>query len=434
MAGIVDQFLSGSSNFLSRAQNAPASPVPEGTRPKVSFSFLDQLRLDELFEANSMRHWLFLLLAIMLGLAGARVASFLLNRLSLGAKKRHWNTYGLVLQSLMRPAALAVFTCGFGIGLAQLSMSPPLQIFAGQVILLCYLVALFWLAFNLVTILENALYRVTRRTATTLDDQLVPVIRKSLRIFIVVVGALFILQNVFHRDVGAWLAGLGIAGLAVSLSAQDSLRNLFGSMTILFDHPFSLGHLIKFGGYMGTVEEIGFRSTKIRTADGTVVTIPNSNIVNDPVDNWAVRPTQRRLLNIRLAYDTPMEKVQRAVEIARELLETPELRGPIHDPDSVKNADAPHVNFNEINNDSLNIQVVYWFRSLDYWAFTNHAEKFNIAFLRRLAEEEIHLAPPTQALRLIGPRAGTDGKANGHTNRFAAAEHPAVEGQVEEHP
>ena len=141
-------------------------------------------------------------------------------------------------------------------------ISPLLQDLTERVLLLLYTVSAFWYAFNLVGVLEVALKKIAAPLDTTLDDDLVPVIRKALRIFIVVVGALFVLQNVFERDIGAWLAGLGIAGLAVSLAAQDSLKNLFGSITILFDRPFAAGQRIRFHGFEGVVEEIGFRSTK----------------------------------------------------------------------------------------------------------------------------------------------------------------------------
>ena len=108
-----------------------------------------------------------------------------------------------------------------------------------------------------------------RRLAPGVDSALqrhiVLLVSRSLRVFLVVVGTLFVAQSVFDLNIGAWLAGLGIAGLAVSLAAQDSLKHLFGSVTILLDRSFRIGDYVISGNHEGTIEDIGFHSTKLRT-------------------------------------------------------------------------------------------------------------------------------------------------------------------------
>ena len=165
------------------------------------------------------------------------------------------------------------------------------------------IVIFFWYAFNLVSVVDVMLRRLTAKTDSSLDDQLVPLIRKTLRIFLVAVGVMFVVDSVFGQNVGALLAGLGIAGLAVSLAARPSLENLFGSITILLDRPFKVGQRIVYSGYDGVIEDIGFRSTKIRTGTGHLVTIPNANIVNNPVENIGDRPYIRRTMNVTITYD-----------------------------------------------------------------------------------------------------------------------------------
>lgn len=369
----------------------------------ATFSFLDELRLGNLISDNHLLNWLVLILAVLSGVAIGRVICYILGRIAKSLDAKGWRLQAELFRGISSPLNLAAFAIGLSIGQSQIVMSDPLHAINTSFITLLLLVALFWYAYNLVSVIETAILRLTHHTQTSLVGQLVPVIRKIIRIFIVIIGALFILQNVFHHNIGAWLAGLGIAGLAVSLSAQDSMRNLFGSLTILFDQPFSIGQEIKYANYDGTVEDIGFRSTRIRTADGSLVNIPNSAIVNNPVDNWGVRPTQRRFLQLHLPLNTPPDKIRRAIQIIKDLLESPDLRDPIHD--ARKNTDPPRVYFNDFNADSLNIQVFYWYRSMDGWAFSAHAQEFNLRLLEEFAKENITITAPTQSLTIQNPSA-----------------------------
>jgi MscS family membrane protein len=383
----------------SRPATAPASQP--STEPAASF--VERLRLPDLYAQNPLKNWLFLLIALLVAFVVARIVVFILERIAKRLESFGWHGQAILFSGAGRPATLALFTTGLSLGLAQLVMPAPVEQFAHRIVLLLYLVALFWYGFNLVTVVELAMRRFARTTETDLDDQLVPIVRKTLRVFIVILGALFILQNVFQYDIGAWITGLGIAGLAVSLAAQDSLKNLFGSLTILFDRPFVLGQRIKCQGFDGTVEEIGFRSTKLRTAEGTIATMPNSIIVNDPVENWALRPKFRRFTNITITYDTPVAKVKLAVQIIRDLLESEDFRGPIHDTDATRNQDPPRVFFNEFNADSLNIQLFYWFRpATNWWDFVDFNQRLNIRLMEEYEKAGIEFAFPTQTLFLAG--------------------------------
>jgi MscS family membrane protein len=382
-------------------ETAGATSKPAASRPS-STSFFDDLKFDELLEQNGVRQWSTLLAAILVAAALGRILTFILQRISRRMEKRGWTAQLHVFSGLTGPGNLALFTLGLSLGLAQLTLSPLLRGLSGRILLLLYTVSAFWYAFNLVSALEVVLRRLTARTETTLDDDLVPVIRKALRIFIVVIGALFILQNVFNRDIGAWLAGLGIAGLAVSLAAQDSLKNLFGSLTILFDRPFVVGQRIVFRDCDGTVEDIGFRSTRVRTAEGALVSIPNSLIVNESVNNWALRQNIRRVLDVTITCETPVAKVKQAVEMIKGLLESEEFRGPVHDPDPKVNADPPRVYFDEFNPDSLNIKVYYWYRPADWWSYMEYTERFNLRLMEELEKAGIERAYPTRSMIVKG--------------------------------
>jgi MscS family membrane protein len=153
-----------------------------------------------------------------------------------------------------------------------------------------------------------------------------------------------------------------------------------------------MGDLVKIRGYFGVVEEIGFRSTRIRTLDGHLVTIPNGVLATDDIENVAKRPSIKRVMNVTVTYDTPPEKVQRGVEILREMLDARSEHFPQDFP--------PKVYFSDFNADSLNILVYYWFTPADWWEYLDFNHDFNTELLRRYNEEGIEFAFPTQTLYL----------------------------------
>ncbi len=378
---------------------SPAAEVP--SRQQTPSVFHD-LNFDDLITSNEWQQWSIFLGALVLGWLAGRIAAFLLKAVAGRFRRRGWQFWAHLPADAVGPAKLALIALGLGIGFAMLhGTSLPLRSFVRQTVHLLYSVAVFWYAFNLVSILEVVLRRVTSRTESTLDDQVVPLIRKTLRVVLVTLGTLYVLDSVFNQDIGAWLAGLGIAGLAISLAAQDSLKNLFGSITIIFDRPFQIGERIIYGGYDGVVEEIGFRSTKVRTLTGNLVTIPNSNIVNDPVENVGRRPSIRRILNVTITYDTPKEKIEQGVQILRDILEEDGIREPIHP--TVNGDDMPpRVYFNDYNAESLNLFVIYWYAPPAWWDYMEHAQRLNLRIFEEFERAGIEFAFPTQTLYLAG--------------------------------
>ena len=154
------------------------------------------------------------------------------------------------------------------------------------------------------------------KTETSLDNQLVPLARKSLKILVILLGGLIALQS-FGFNVVSLLAGLGLGGLALALAAQDTAANVFGSITIFLDKPFQVGDLIKVTDTEGIVEDIGFRSTRIRTAYNSLITIPNSIMAKEKIDNLGVRPSRRIRHIIGITYDTPQDRLSDFIDTIR---------------------------------------------------------------------------------------------------------------------
>jgi small-conductance mechanosensitive channel len=247
----------------------------------------------------------------------------------------------------------------------------------------------FAIVFFLYSLVDVAVYQITEyagRKDTQLDLSFVQMFRIIARVLVIIFGAVYIIQVVFGKPMSTLLAGLGIGGLAVALAAQDTLKNFFGSIMIMLDKPFGIGQLVQVEDFKGTVEKIGFRSTRIRTLEGHLVTIPNEKIAAANIKNIANRPFIRRASNITVTYDTPPGKVERAVSIIKEILADHEGMLPDY---------PPRVFFDEFNDVSLNIIMICWYSPPDYWEFKAFCEKVNFKIMKAFEAEEIEFAFPT---------------------------------------
>jgi len=240
--------------------------------------------------------------------------------------------------------------------------------------------------YRLLDILEYELGKIAQREESLIDKTFVQMIRMFARILVLLVGGIYLVRAVSGKPMSTLIAGLGIGGLAIALASQDTLKNFFGSLMIILDKPFKIGDRVVTQGYDGVVEQIGFRSTRVRTLTGNEVTIPNNMMASVSVENIGRRPSIRRLTNITVTYDTPPEKVEKAVAIIREILENHKGM----DPDF-----PPRVYFNEFNDASLNIMMIYWYFPPNYWDFMDLSERVNLRIMRAFEAEGIEFAFPT---------------------------------------
>ncbi|MFA9478978.1 mechanosensitive ion channel domain-containing protein [Phycisphaerales bacterium AB-hyl4] len=348
--------------------------------------------------------WLVLLGGIFAGLVAGKLVSAALRRAGDRLEQRGWPARALLFQDVASPASLALFGLGLAMGLEALVLTEELTELRGQVFQFLYLFALGWFLFNLVNIIEVALRRATERTSGMLDDIVVTLIRRALRIFLVVMFALVVAENVFDLNVTAWIAGFGIVGLGISLAAQDSIRNLFGSITVLLDKPFKVGDFITFDGQSGGVESIGFRSTRMRLLTGHLLTIPNARFIDSNVENITARPAIRRHMNISITYDTPTEKLEEAVQIVKDILNSEEV---VEEGRFDMEKSPPRAAFDALNADNLNITALYWYQiagdpDRGFFTYINHCQLVNIKLITAFREAGIDFAFPTQTLYLAG--------------------------------
>lgn len=243
--------------------------------------------------------------------------------------------------------------------------------------------------YKLVDVFSLYLESIADKSDSSLDNNVIPLIRKVLRVFVVIIGGLFILQNL-DVNITALLAGISIGGLALALAAQDTLKNFFGSLMIFVDKPFSVGHWITSGDVDGTVEEIGFRSTRIRTFRNSLTYIPNGKLADSTVDNHGLRKYRRFFMHIAITYDTPPDLIEVFVLGLRKIVEK----------HSKTRKDFYIIELNEMGDFSLKI-MFYIFFSVPTWPEELRARHEVLIDIIRLAEKlGVRFAFPTQTVHM----------------------------------
>ena len=296
------------------------------------------------------------------------------------------------LACLQKPAEFLVLIIGLFIAMEVLQLPGELGglgKFATSLLKALVIFDIAWFLFNLVDMVDHYLNKWAARTESTLDDHLAPLLRKSLRIFIVVMAGLMAIQT-FGYPVTGVLASLGIGGLAFALAARDTVSNIFGSLMIIFDRPFHVGDWIKAGDMEGTVEEVGFRSTKIRTFAKTLISVPNNIIANLALDNYSRMPKRRIRLTVGVTYDATPTQMREAVSRIRELLKT----HPAID------QEFSLVNFTDFGASSLDI-MVYCFTTTTVWGeYLDAREDVCLKIMDTLAELGLDIAFPSTTVYL----------------------------------
>jgi MscS family membrane protein len=353
----------------------------------------------EIIKGNTIWRFGLVLLVVLVAMAAGRIVQFTINNYAKRlAKKKGETSLTLLLKALANPIYVAMFAAGIFLAKVPLFFDDENGIRTAistgwtTIARVTLAIAAAYGLYRLVDVIEYYLNRLVVKTETKLDDMLVPIVRKALRITIAIIAVLLISENILGADkVKSLLFSAGIGGIAVALAAKDTIANFFGSITIFTDRPFQMGELVKIGEHLGPVEEVGFRSTRIRTLQGHLVTIPNSVITNSCVENIGRRPFIRRTSNITITYDSGHTKAEKAVEIMKEVLaDVPQLNT---DPER-----PPRVYFSDFNDWSLNIYMSYWVKPPDYWLYHQVNEQVNFEIMKRFEAEQIEFAFPTQTL------------------------------------
>ena len=249
------------------------------------------------------------------------------------------------------------------------------------------LVTIFWTINRSIDFLGYKLKNKALETESKVDDQLIPFAIDIAKVLTIVLGVVMILGNVFDVNVTALVTGLGIGGVAFALASKESLENLLGSFTIFFDKPFTVGDTVTLGGVTGTVEKVGFRSTRIRTFDKSVVTVPNKNIISTELDNLGARPVRRVKFNIGLTYDTSVENIKNIVDDIQKLID-----------DHPMTNQEGKVRFLNFGASSLDIMVLYYVDSPDWEVLIDAQQKINFQIIDIVNKYKCEFAFPSTSV------------------------------------
>jgi MscS family membrane protein len=334
--------------------------------------------------------YLSLLFLVALGLVARKlIAAVVASRIKKAAKRLGQQWPIKIIDVIASPGATLVTAIILRIGYPQLILPVDWSKALASTVRVLVTISLVWAAYRCVDLLAAKLSERAETTDSKLDDQLVPLLRKTLKVMVFIVGTLIVLQNL-EFDVTTLFASVSIGGLALGLAAKDTLANLFGSISIFVDSPFQIGDWINVGGVDGTVEEVGFRSTRMRTFYDSIMVMPNAKLADANIDNYGLRKYRRCFVTLGLTYDTSPEQMQAFVEGVRAVIQS--------NPTTRK--DYYEVCMSGFGDSALEV-MTYFFFECDTWTDELNAKHdIFLEFMRLARDLGVVFAFPTQSLHI----------------------------------
>jgi MscS family membrane protein len=268
--------------------------------------------------------------------------------------------------------------------LPLLKNMPAMANFMAKVFLATLVVCFTWAGMAIIKVLSFKVTNLADKENNSLDPLMVDILRKLLEISLIFITIFFIGQSIFNFKLTMMLTGAGVVGLAIAFAARETLANFFGTVVIILDVPFRCGDRIKINGMDGIVKYVGMRSTRIATANESIITIPNSLIESSCIENISTKGVIRYAFNIGLVYDTSAEDIDKAIKIIHSIVDN------FHGPDL--EIHKPRVFFESFENSSLNIKVIMWLKTSNYEREETLRSLINQQILAKFNEEKLSFA------------------------------------------
>lgn len=294
------------------------------------------------------------------------------------------------LKKAVKPFSKILFLSTIIMTMNSLELKPETYAAIKRIIYIFQSVFSVWLSHNIITLVSFSSLEMAKQTDSKFDDILVPLLTKTAYVIVYLLGGILIASSL-TIDVSNLIAGLGIGGLAFAFAAKDTLANLFGSVMLVLDRPFDIGDIIVAGDIEGTVVEVGFRSTRIRTYHDSIITISNGELMNRSIDNKGKRRFRRLSSTLGLEYDTSPEKIEAFCEGIRELIRNHRWT----------RKDYFNVYFTNFGASSLDLQLMVFWETADYTREQAEKHRLMIDILRLARELEVGFAFPTQTVHLF---------------------------------
>lgn len=338
------------------------------------------------FYNNTISNWMLSLIIILGAIIVGKIVYWISNKfLKRITAKSSSKLDDILIDMIEEPVVFAITIAGIWLGLERLHFSDGIDNWLTKIYHILIAINITWfVARFLDAIIREYVIPLTEKSENDLDDQIIPIVRKGIRTVIWVVGIIVALNNAGY-DVGALIAGLGIGGLALAMAAKESVSNMFGGIMVFTVKAFKVGDRIKINGFDGTITEISFQVSRMRTLEGRLVTIPNSLFIGNMVENVTAEPTRKVVLNIGLIYDTKPEQIQSGMEILKNISTT----SPNLDEGTV-------ISFTDFGAYSLGITFIYYIKK-ESNIFDTQTE-INLEVLKQFKSAGLEMAFPTQTI------------------------------------
>ena len=344
--------------------------------------------LDYLFLENTVKNWAISLGIILGTLVAAKIVYwFITNIIKKLTAKTKTNLDDVLTEKLENPIRYSILIFGYWVAIHYLNISNSgLLYFLEGIASLSLVLTLTSTASKVFdALVTEVVFPLVEKSEGGVDNYILPVLSKAVKGIIWTFGIIIGLDNIGF-DITAMIAGLGIGGLALALAAQDSVKNIFAGVMIFMDKPFKVKERIQIQGFDGTVEEVGLRSTRIRTLDGRIVTIPNSTFTDNSVVNVTSQPSLKIVLNLGLTYDTDETGMQQGVDILRQI---------VADHSMILESDCS-AGFKDFGDFSLGILFIYYVKPDAHWLDSQNTICKEV--LKRFNAAGLDFAFPTQTL------------------------------------
>lgn len=347
------------------------------------------------FLGNSIKDYIYFFGIILIGLIFKKLISKYLSNILYKVVGKKDNNVGIDKfdELLTKPIGFFIVLCFIYFGASYVSypslIDENFQSIFSKIFSLFLIYAIYKIFVKVIDYIGLILKQRAAETENKMDDQLIPFAIEIGRILVVIFALFFILGNVFDINITALATGLGIGGIAIAMASKESLENLLGSFTIFFDRPFTVGDIVKVGTVTGLVEKVGFRSTRIKTFDKSVVTVPNKKMIDAELDNLGLRPVRRVKFHIGLTYDTSTEQIKNIVSDIQEMINSHE-----------KTNEEGKVRFQEFGASSLDIMVLYYVNSPKWEDLIDVKEDVNYKIMDIVKKHNSDFAFPSTSVYL----------------------------------
>ena len=305
-------------------------------------------------------------------------------------EKTKTNLDNLILDYVEKPFVLLIVIVGLIYSLEFVVSESAIIDTLESILFALLILDLGWFTIGIINaFFENYFVKITKKTKTKLDDMLVPIIKKVITITISLITIMIVLSN-YGYDISALLGGFGIAGIAVAMAAQDTIKDVLGGVAVITNRPFEVGDAIRYKNIEGTVTEVSVRYTRIQTWEGTIVTIPNSQIGGAEIENYGKASRRRITVDVGITYETPPRKIQKALDILKEVANSQEY--------VVKELTRSYIH--SYGDFAIVLRLRYYIDREGFSHLFDIKHNINMEIKKRFDKAKIEFAYPTQVIYL----------------------------------